>query len=170
MRTLRTYCTRFGIDAPVGTIEQAVIEPERWLTGLPDIVALTLVTDGDANGIGRRVRVRVRTVVGYALTWETVLVDRTPGRLRWAATGDLEGEARWALHSRRDGAIVISRWRAHPTRRWMVASWPVASRLFVASHDVLVRRGAARLAEHLDARLTCFAPGSSRSPGTRHRR
>lgn len=134
-------------------VRAALLDPEPWLQSWRHVRSLERLVDGDPSGEGRRYRTTVRAVAPYELSWEMTLSGVGATALTWDAVGDLEGRAEITLDGTADHTELTARWSATPTPRWMRRLWPVAGRLFIRNHDAIMRRGAHRLADHLDVAL-----------------
>lgn len=150
---MRTYRSLVVLAAKPGQVREALLHPEAWLRSWRHVRALELLQPGGADGVGRRYRTTVRAVVPYELTWEMTLAAAAATTLVWDAVGDLRGRAEITLDGTGGHTEVTTRWSVTPTPRWMRRLWPVASRVFVRNHDAVMRRGARRLANHLDVAL-----------------
>ncbi len=94
---------------------------------------------------------------------ELVDARTAPSTLVWESRGDLDGRAEIRLDdldvsghapNRRPFATRATiRWQVTPTVAWMRRLWPVAGRVLIRNHDAVMRRGIARLAEHLEAEV-----------------
>lgn len=134
-------------------VRAAAIAPETWLPSWRHVRTLEVITAGEQSGLGRRYRTTVRAAAPYSLQWEMEVVGASPRLLAWRATGDLVGAARWELDEHDGVTRIDSIWTVRPTPRWMVLLLPVARGWFVRNHDVLIRRGARHLADHLGVEL-----------------
>ncbi len=148
-----TYLSQVELATSPSRVRDALLDPEPWLHSWRHVRSLERLDDGDPSGEGRRYRTTVRAVAPYELTWEMTLSGVQATVLTWEAAGDLEGRAELTLSGSPDRTELTARWSATPTPRWMRRLWPVAGRLFVRNHDAIMRRGAHRLADHLDVEL-----------------
>jgi hypothetical protein len=147
---------RFVLAAAPEAVVAAVFTPERWLRGMRHLRRLERLADGHpADPAAVRYRVEVAAALPpYRLRWEMAASHHgAPRRVRWWATGDLEGSGSWELEEHPTGTAVTSRASLRPTRRWMRVVEPLARPVFVRNHDAVFRAGVAALAEHLGAEV-----------------
>ena len=152
---MTTYRFRSAWHVP-GTVEAAwaaVSDLESWPQWWPAVTTAEVLERGDAHGVGRTVRFRLRAPLGYRLAVHIRVVDADPPRLVAAdVDGQLRGHGRWELVSDAGGVRVDQLWDVDVTRWWMRGLSPVAAPAFRWSHDRAARRGGEGLARWLAER------------------
>ncbi len=158
----RLLVTEWRLPATVQEVSDILSDAER----LPDwwgavYLAVEIVAEGDADGIGRTVRFHTRGRLPYSLRWqgEVIRADRPHG---WTirATGDLAGQGDWSLRQRGDVAEVRYDWRVSvgkPVLRQLAPlHWPV----FAANHRWAMARGYEGLLAELERWRAPGAPAA----------
>lgn len=147
------FLTTWCLDAPIERVFEVLRDSSRypeWWKGVQSVVALA---PGDADGIGEASRFTWRSVLPYELSFDTrVTRIERPHLIEGRATGELEGTGTWRLFEGQ-GTAAVYVWRVRTTRPWMNVLGPVARPAFAWNHDVVMRQGAAGIAQLLGARL-----------------
>lgn len=148
------FVSTWRLTAPVTDVFEALAQPDDWYAGWRWFARTEPLTDGDAYGIGGRVRCVVRSPLPYSLTFEIERVAAEPSsRLDERVVGDLEGEGRWELADVNGHTLVCHTWTVRTTKLWMNALAPVARPGFVWAHRVVMRDGARALSAGLGVPL-----------------
>lgn len=138
--------SHWRLDAPVPRVWRAITETEHWPRWWPGVVGVQRLTNGDAQGVGRKQQLTFRTGLGYRLhlVLEVTEVLREE-RLRARADGTLAGEGIWLLKqappevgSHTDVTFV---WRVTlppGVLRWLA---PALAPLFRWNHKRVMRAG-----------------------------
>jgi uncharacterized protein YndB with AHSA1/START domain len=142
------------IEAPRETVWDAIRDAGQWPSWWRGVVSSEELTSGGTDGVGRRYRVRWRSLVPYAITFEFEVAEvDAPAHMAGRAYGELFGTGTWRLSERAGITCVTYDWRVGTARAWMNAVAPVARPVFKWNHDWVMARGAEGLAERLGARL-----------------
>lgn len=148
------FVSTWRLAAPIADVFEALARPHAWHAGWGWFAHTEPLTDGDAYGIGGRVRCVVRSPLPYSLTFEIERVAaEPPSTLNERVTGDLEGEGRWELAGSGGQTVVWHTWTVRTTKPWMNALAPAARPGFVWAHRVVMRDGARALSAGLGAPL-----------------
>jgi len=118
------------------------------------VVASEELAGGTDDGVGRRYRVRWRSLVPYAVQFEfTVDEVEAPIYMAGRAVGELEGTGVWRLYERNGVTAVTYDWRVDTTKAWMNLAAPLARPVFKWNHDWVMARGGEGLARRLGVEL-----------------
>jgi hypothetical protein len=101
-----------------------------------------ILDEGDARGVGKRVRLHTKGWLPYTLRWELEVTEsRRPHGFSIAARGDLGGEGVWTFET--DGAWTAVRydWRVRAEKPLLAVLSPVLRPLFEANHRWAMARG-----------------------------
>lgn len=153
MSTYRLVTT-WRIAAEPARIWDALGDPESYPQWWPGLEHVEVLAPGAADGVGRHVRVTLRSRLPYRLRFEIVARElEPPDRIVLDAAGELEGTGRWEL--RPDGAVTTATytWEVATTRVWMRVLEPFLRGAFVWNHHAVMGWGGQGLAHHLGARL-----------------
>lgn len=146
--------TTWRLEAPREQVWAALEDAEgyaRWWRGIERVEVLA---PGTPEGVGRHVRITLRSRLPYALRFETIgRAVHYPAQIVVAAVGDLHGSGRWDL--RQDGNVTTATytWEVDTTKAWMRIVEPLVRPAFVWNHHAVMRVGARGLAAHLGVRL-----------------
>jgi uncharacterized protein YndB with AHSA1/START domain len=142
------------LRAPRERVWDAIEDAGEWPRWWRGVVASEELDAGDELGVGRRYRVRWRSLVPYAVEFEFE-VDRVeaPAFMTGRAVGELEGIGTWRLYEHEGVTAVTYDWRVRTTRAWMNAIAPVARPVFEWNHDWVMARGGEGLAGRLGVEL-----------------
>jgi uncharacterized protein YndB with AHSA1/START domain len=142
------------LQAPRGAVWEAIEDASAWPSWWRGVVSAERVGDGDADGVGRRYRVRWRSAVPYAIGFEfEVLETEAPGYMTGRAVGELEGTGTWRLFEEHGVTAVTYDWRVRTTRAWMNLVAPLARPVFEWNHCWVMARGGEGLAQRLGVPL-----------------
>jgi len=95
-----------------------------------------------ALAAGERLRMTVRSPLGYRLRIALTIDDVVPGSaLAASSRGDLQGSGRMELHDDGAGTAVAFSWDVITRVRWMNATAPFLRPAFVAAHSAVMSRG-----------------------------
>ena len=149
------FVSTWQIQAPAERVWGEIYHAERWPSWWKYVASVEELEPYAADGAGRRMRLRFRTLLPYTLGFDvTVTRVRPPTLLEAKATGELEGTGRWTLTSADGGTLVRYDWDIRTTRLWMNLLAPVARPAFKWNHDALMREAGESLARRLGAELT----------------
>lgn len=146
--------TTWRIAAPPERIWEALGDPESYPAWWPGLEEVEVLAPGAPDGVGRRVRVLLRSRLPYRLRFETVARElHPPDTIVLDAAGELEGTGRWELHPDGDVTTATYTWEVTTTQVWMEVLAPLLRGAFVWNHHVVMDWGAQGLARHLGSRL-----------------
>ena len=146
------FVSMWQIQAPIEQVWEEIYHAERWPSWWKYVAGVDELEPGDADGVGKRLRLLFRTRLPYTLGFDTrVTRVQPPSELEAEATGELEGTGRWTLTSADGGTLVRYTWDICTTRRWMNLLAPLARPVFSWNHDELMREGGQSLARRLGA-------------------
>jgi uncharacterized protein YndB with AHSA1/START domain len=148
------FLTTWVLEAPRSLVWSSIEDASAWPEWWHGVESCTELAHGEDGGVGRRYRVRWRSVVPYVLEFDFE-VDRVelPVTMSGRATGDLEGAGTWRLFEQNGVTAVTYDWRVVATRRWMRVVGPVARPVFEWNHDWVMHQGAIGIARRLGVRL-----------------
>src|SRR5690348_8732224 len=115
-----SFVTRWRVEAPIDAVWDALYEAEAYPTWWRAVLAVTKVSQGEPDGVGRTDRFVWKAPLGYRLRFELRLttIDR-PNRLGGVAGGDLEGTGDWTLRTADGATDVRYDWNVRTSRAWM---------------------------------------------------
>jgi hypothetical protein len=148
------FLTTYQIEAPIEQVWQAFRDFDRYPTWSKGIFHAQQLKLGNADGVGDKIRYKVKGRLPFTLAFDATLTQADPPRvLELQARGDLEGVGRWTLSQ--DGTITTAQhtWDVRSTKRWMNLLAPLARPLFEWNHDGVMRDAGHGLARYLGARL-----------------
>lgn len=123
----------------------------RWWSSV--YLRVELVEPGDADGIGRLLRLHTKGKLPYTLTWQARVVERhSPFGFTIEASGDFEGRGIWAFEQDSEWVNATFDWKLRaekPLLRWLSF---LLKPLFSANHRWAMARGEEGLEREL-ARL-----------------
>jgi hypothetical protein len=100
------FLTHWRVEGTCGEVADILGDPldlPRWWPSV--YLRVDEVRQGDANGLGRRVRLHTKGWLPYTLTWEFETVEsRYPHGSTIVASGDFDGRGVWTFAQ--DGAFV----------------------------------------------------------------
>lgn len=139
------------LDAPAQSVWDAVERVEEWPRWWRGMAATTVVRPPDAQGLGQRTYVVVRSPLGYRLAFGVEIVAaRAPYVARARVVGDLVGSGEWSVARDQAGCVATIRWDVEPARGPLrVLTAPLAGPL-VWAHAVVMRRGERGLRDRLE--------------------
>jgi hypothetical protein len=150
-RLVTLWCIEAPIEAVCGAISHSLNWPQWWR----NVECVEELAPGDARGIGSVRRYTWRGRLPYRLTFDIRVVHAEQLTVvEGIASGDVEGQGRWAFTT--DGRVTRVRldWQVRTTSAWMNLLAPFARPLFRWNHDGIMRCGGEALARMLNARLT----------------
>jgi uncharacterized protein YndB with AHSA1/START domain len=148
------FVTVWRLRAPIGAVWQAIVESENWPRWWQGVQRVSLLRDGDAQGLGEIRRYVWRSKLPYTLAFDMEATrSEAPRLLEGRASGELEGTGLWEL-SEEDGLTTVRyTWSVRTTRRWMNLLAPLGRRAFAWNHDYVMANGARGLSRLLGAEL-----------------
>jgi carbon monoxide dehydrogenase subunit G len=145
------YVSTWQLQAPIEQVWTVINDVERLPAWYPAVQAAQTLAAGDADGVGRRVRLVLKGRLPMQLAFEaTVARLDPPWELELHAEGELAGSGRWLLDQQGEITTVRYLWDVRTTRPWMNLVAPIARPLFTwNTKGVLLEagRGLARLLE-----------------------
>lgn len=147
--TVYRLTTRWGFDAPLDAVWNAIVDAEHWSAWWPGIDCVTL-EPGDAQGLGALRRYTCRGALPLHLRFTARVTDITPQQLiEGQACGDLVGMGRCRLGHAQGQTTVCFDWQVHATGVWLNRLAPLTQPLLRWNHDQLMRAGGRGLERHL---------------------
>jgi carbon monoxide dehydrogenase subunit G len=145
------YVSTWQLQAPIEQVWTVVNDVERLPAWYPAVQEAQTLAAGDADGVGRRVRLVLKGRLPMQLAFEATVARLDPPReLELHAEGELAGSGRWLLDQQGEITTVRYLWDVRTTRPWMNLVAPIARPLFTwNTKGVLLEagRGLARLLE-----------------------
>jgi uncharacterized protein YndB with AHSA1/START domain len=156
------FVTTYQIEAPIDQVWQALRDFDHfptWSSG--SFHAKQLESGAAADGVGEKVRFKVRGRLPFTLAFDATIVQADPPRtLELRALGELEGVGRWTLSQEETATFAKYTWDVRTNKRWMNLAAPLARPIFGWNHDGVMRDFGQDLARFLDARLLSVQVGS----------
>ncbi len=160
---LRTEWRVVGTVAEVADVLADVRALARWWPAV--CLAVEELEAGDENRVGRRVRLRARGFLPYALDRELrVSESRHPHGLTVEASGDLAGREVWTFEEAGARTLVTCDCRVRVEKPLLKLLSPVFRPLFAANHRWAMRRGEESLELELARRRAATPAERSRIP------
>lgn len=157
--------TDWELTAPIEKVFEVLSHPEKFEVWWPSVTRSTLVSEGEADGVGARARYTIKSPLLYTMTFDLKTIDlERPNRLRTVVRGDLVGTGTFLLEPTAAGTRVRFNWHVATTRKWMNAADVVAKPLLVWAHDRVMLEGCAAMSEHLGAELLWAKSGLAEGP------
>ena len=146
--------TEWVLAAPIERVWEALVEAESWPRWWRYVEDVSLLTPGEADGIGAIRRFTWSTPLAYRLIFDmTTTRISVPTMLDATASGELQGTGRWRLQREGANTCVVYAWRVVAHKRWLNACAWLLAPLFVWSHDRVMAAGARGLARRLGVPL-----------------
>jgi Polyketide cyclase / dehydrase and lipid transport len=158
------FLTTYQIEAPIEQVWQALRDFDHYPTWSKGIFHAQRLQSGPADGVGDKIRYRVKGRLPFTLAFDATVAQADPPRtLELRAFGELEGVGRWMLSQH--GTITTAQytWDVRTNKRWMNLLAPLARPIFEWNHDGVMRDAGYGLARFLGARLISIQVGSRRS-------
>jgi hypothetical protein len=100
------FITRWRVEGTCGEVADVIGDPlalPRWWPSV--YLSVDEIRPPDANGLGRRVRLRTKGWLPYTIAWDFEVVEsRYPHGFAIVASGDFDGRGVWTFAQ--DGAFV----------------------------------------------------------------
>ena len=140
MRTFRFHTT-WELPAAREAVWKVLTDARGWSTWWPAITSVNVLEDGDELGVGQRVRLSVRSGVGYRLTFTLLITEVVHlSSVQARSVGHLEGFGQWTLLDDAEGWTAVEiRWEVALQRPWLRPLVPLAAPFFAARHDAVMR-------------------------------
>ncbi|MDK1373734.1 MULTISPECIES: SRPBCC family protein [unclassified Sinorhizobium] len=134
--------TEWTIDASVEDVWRVLNAPETWPEWWPSVKEVTLLREGDEDGIGAVHRMKWSTALPYDLSFEIETIRIVPlSIIEGRARGELEGIGRWTLQPEGSKCNVRYDWIVRVTKPWMIRLSFVLKPVFGWNHAVVMERG-----------------------------
>lgn len=153
------FVTDWRVEATCGEVADILREPLTLVDWWPSVyLAATELSPANADGVGRRVRLRTKGWLPYTLDWEFVVVESNyPHRFVLEASGDFVGRGVWTFVQ--DGPFVNVRydWRIRADKPLLRAGSTLLAPLFALNHRWAMAQGESSLKLELARRRTTNA-------------
>ena len=138
------FVNRWRVPGTIQEVADIIQHPDGFRHWWPAAwLDYELVEEGDANGIGRVFRYRVKGWLPYSLRLTFTVTDRQPPHtFAVASAGDLVGEGRWTLEQDGPMVEVTYDWRVRAERPLIRLLSPVVKPIFRSNHFWVMRQGA----------------------------
>ena len=142
-------CWRF--DAPIERVYDLISHPLDYPRWWPEVyLAVTEVTPGDSNGLGRVIDLHTKGRLPYTLRWRARTVEvRKPVHLAIEATGDFVGQGVWTLAAQNGVTDVTFDWRLRADKPMLRYLSFLLKPAFSANHRWAMARGEENLRREL---------------------
>jgi hypothetical protein len=100
------FVSRWRVEGTCGEVADVLGDPVALPRWWPSVyLSVDQLSPPDANGLGRRVRLRTKGFLPYTIAWEFEVVEsRYPHGFTIAASGEFDGRGVWTFEQ--DGAFV----------------------------------------------------------------
>ncbi len=149
-----SFTTYWQIDAPINTVWDAIYDAKNWPKWWKNVKKVTVIKEGDKNGIGAIQHHEWGTALPYRLVFDikTTKVER-PHLLLADSIGQLIGTGRWELKEEGSTTLVRYDWNVRTTKKWMNLLAPILRPVFAWNHKAVMGEGGRSLARLLGTRL-----------------
>ena len=149
----RTEWTIPGDIEDVSAILEDIEAFPRWCPTV--YLAIDMVDRGDAEGVGKHVKVLSKGKLPYKLRWAfTVIQSRKPNGFTIEATGDFVGTGVWTLIQEGSNVKVVYDWRIRADKALVRVLSPFLKPVFRQNHLWAMRQTELGLLEELTRRAT----------------
>jgi ribosome-associated toxin RatA of RatAB toxin-antitoxin module len=146
-----------GTPEEVFRIIEDVTDYPRWWPAV--WLKVEVLQPGDANGIGKVVRLTSKGWLPYILQWTATTVDKeSPRRAALRASGDFEGEGRWTFRADGPHVDIEYLWSVNAQKPVLRYLSFLLRPIFAANHRWAMARGEESLRLEL-ARRHAQTPG-----------
>lgn len=137
------FVTRWCVQASCGEVADILNDPTTLTRWWPSVyLEVEELEPPGPRGIGRRVRLRTKGWLPYALNWElTVLDSRYPNGLTIEAAGDFVGRGVWTFTQDGPDVDVTYDWLIRVEKPLIRTLSPVLRPIFAANHRWAMARG-----------------------------
>lgn len=158
------FVTTYKVEAPIEQVWQTVRDLDHYPSWAKGIFYAQQLESGAVDGVGDKIRHKVKGRLPYTLVLEFTVSQADPPRfLELRAIGELVGVGRWTLRQHEATTTAEYTWDVRTTKRWMNLLAPLARPLFEWNHDGVMRDAGQGLAHLLGARLVSIEVGSRHS-------
>jgi carbon monoxide dehydrogenase subunit G len=148
------YVSTWQLKAPIEQVWAVINDVERLPAWYPALQEAQTLAAGDADGVGRRVRLVIKGRLPMQLAFEATIARLDPPReLELHAEGELAGSGRWLLDQQGEITTVRYLWDVQTTRPWMNLVAPIARPLFTWNTKGVLLEAGRGLARHLEVPL-----------------
>ena len=127
---------------------------KHWPLWWKDVKEVKEIIKGDEEGIGSMRTYTLISPLGYKLSFNLLLTERTEYQLlKGEASGDLKGTGAWHFTSSADICFVECHWKVATTIPWMNFMGFFLRPVFQYNHSLVMKSGARCLARKLNAVL-----------------
>jgi carbon monoxide dehydrogenase subunit G len=148
------YVSTWQLQAPIEQVWTVINDVERMPAWYPAVQEAQMLAAGDADGVGRRVRLVIKGRLPMQLAFEATIARLDPPReLELHAEGELAGSGRWLLDQQGEITTVRYLWDVRTTKPWMNLLAPIARPIFTWNSKGVMLQAGEGLARLLGARL-----------------
>lgn len=145
-----SFVTNWSFEAPLERVWAEIEDADSWPSWWKGVLAVELLSEGDADGIGSIRRTTWKSALPYKLTFDSEVVRVEKFRLiEVRAFGQLEGRGLWRFSSYDGKTNVRYDWNVVANKLWMKLLAPVARPFFRWNHDVIMNWGEEGLRKRL---------------------
>jgi uncharacterized protein YndB with AHSA1/START domain len=162
------YVSTWQLKAPIDRVWTAISDPEQLPAWYPAIKEVQILTPGDDQHVGARVRYVLKGRLPMRLAFEATITRVDPPReAELRAEGDLAGTGRWLLNQQGEVTTARYLWDVHTTKAWMNLVAPVARPLFTWNSRGVALQAGQGLARFLKVPLVGAEFTAPARPGAR---
>jgi hypothetical protein len=160
------FTTNWRVEGTCGEVADVLGDAVALTRWWPSVyLAVEELRPADAQGVGRRVRLRTKGWLPYTLRWEFEVVDsRYPYGFTIVANGDFDGRGVWTFGQ--DGRFVdiVYDWRIRAEKPLLRSLSFLLRPIFEANHRWAMDRGEESLKLELARRRAISAEARARLP------
>ncbi len=145
--------SKWGFDAPIDTVWDAIYDIEGWPLWWPSVERVTAVSSAPVRQF-EAYTIIWKTRLPYKMTFDTQITRvETASLLEATVVGDAHGLGRCDLNA--DGGLTVVKytWDIETKKWWMNLTAPLARPVFEWNHNEVMRAGAKGLASWLNTTL-----------------
>jgi hypothetical protein len=141
------FVTEWRVEGTCGEVADILGDPLALVEWWPSVyLQAEELEPPNANGVGRRLRVKTKGWLPYTLEWELVVVEsRYPVGFTVDAYGDFVGRGVWTFEQDGPFVRVTYDWRIRAEKPLLKALSPVLKPVFEANHRWAMAQGDASL-------------------------
>ncbi len=160
------FLSRWRVDGTCGEVADVLGDPlalPRWWPSV--YLSVDEIAPPDANGLGRRVRVRTKGWLPYTIAWEFEVVEsRYPHGFTIVARGDFDGRGVWTFTPDGDVVDITYDWRLRAEKPLLRNLSFLLRPLFEANHRWAMAQGETSLRLELARRRATSDSALARIP------
>lgn len=153
-----SFISNWKVKAPIEEIWKLIYDSEKWPDWWDGVVSVIETEKGDERGIGSLRNYKMRSPMGYTLSFSMELTERIDLQmLKGNAYGDLVGTGAWIFKQTGDETDIQCQWHVSTTKWWMNTFAFILRPAFRYNHAAVMRKGAESLARMLHTEVNVIS-------------